>query len=277
LCFSGHIFTELPEAATSASCGGPHMVMKWIKREPGRIRGALMKKFFVTCIAAAAFCGAPAFAAPPAAPIFNWSGFYVGAFGGYGWGHSNWHTDYVSPNNFDDSLNPRGAFFGGLIGYNWQAAPNWVLGIEADGAIANLVDSHRGPGDYATLYNATIKDDVGSFGTVRSRAGYTWGMEMFYVTGGWAWLQNKNTLNYPPTTTVNHSSATHSGWAVGAGWEHAFDRNWSVKAEYLYMGFGSKDYLYPTAFCAVPFSSCAFHTSMNIQTVKLGVNYRFGK
>ena len=150
-----------------------------------------------------------------------------------------------------------------------------MLGLEVDGAIANLVESKGGPGAYFTLYNATIRDKIDSFGTIRARAGYTSGMEMLYVTGGWAWLNNTNTLNYPPLNISDNTSATHNGWAVGAGWEHAINRNWSVKAEYLYMSFGSKDYLYPTAFCAVPFSSCAFHTSMNIQTVKLGVNFKF--
>ena len=237
-------------------------------------KGKNMKRLFMAAVAAAALSSL--FVHKAAAETeFNWTGIYVGAFAGYGWGHSNWDSVYPSVYNFDDSINPRGGFFGGLIGYNWQVAPNWVLGLEADGAIANMVESKGGPGDYYALYRATIESKINSLGTVRARVAYTWGREMFYVTGGWAWSHNGNTMIYPPTNKVDNPSATHLGWTAGAGLEHALSRNWVVKAEYLFMNFGSKDYLYPTAFCANPASNCVFHTDLNIQTLRLGLNYRF--
>jgi outer membrane immunogenic protein len=122
----------------------------------------------------------------------------------------------------------------------------------------------NGPG----ILPSQIEDKVAGFGTARVRAGYAFGMDMIYATGGYAWLNNKTNISVPGT--VNQVDATHNGWAAGAGWEHAFNNHWSVKAEYLYLSFETKNYLYPSFLPALP-----FNTSLNIQTGKLGVNYRF--
>ena len=90
--------------------------------------------------------------APPPAPVFSWTGFYVGGNAGYGWGQRV-NTTYVAPgglNGFGDpdpisangsgSLDPTGFVGGVQIGYNWQFAPTWVLGIEVDFQAFNLSD-----------------------------------------------------------------------------------------------------------------------------------------
>ena len=77
--------------------------------------------------------------APPiVSPVTNWSGFYVGAMGGY-----------ASENN-SDGPGVKGGFGGGTVGYNWQFS-NIVAGIEADGAFADVSSSinragHNGDG-----------------------------------------------------------------------------------------------------------------------------------
>ena len=78
--------------------------------------------------------------APPAvvAPAVNWSGFYVGAMGGYGWTQ----TVSIDSQNFSDELN--GGFGGGTIGYNWQMGSPWVFGIEVDAAGASIKKSELG-------------------------------------------------------------------------------------------------------------------------------------
>src|SRR5215470_13737504 len=61
-----------------------------------------------------------------AAPLYNWTGFYIGAHAG---------GAFSSDNNFSGlgtGNNGNGRFVGGLqAGGDWQFAPNWVAGAEA--------------------------------------------------------------------------------------------------------------------------------------------------
>ena len=69
--------------------------------------------------------------------------------------------------------------------------------------------------------------------------------------------------------------ATRWSWMVGVGIEYAFAQNWSVKAEYTYMDFGTERILLtPTSNLAgtVPFDDDSGRT---IQVVKVGLNYKF--
>jgi outer membrane immunogenic protein len=206
-----------------------------------------MKKFLLTGAALAVLAAAtPAFAAdmarrpiykaPPAAPLFNWTGFYVGGHVGYGWGDAG-------------GLDTDGWFGGGQIGVNYQFAPNWVWGVEAD-----LSGSGIDGGNAAT---SRFKTDM--FGTVRARLGYTVDRVMFYGTGGLAWADSKATL------VGVSDSQTNVGWAAGAGIEYAFAPNWTAKIEYMHADYGSDDYH------ILPTTSIDYKTD----TVKVGVNYLF--
>jgi outer membrane immunogenic protein len=178
----------------------------------------------------------PVYKAAPAAPLFNWTGFYIGGHGGYGWGDAS-------------GLDTDGWFGGGQIGFNYQFAPNWVWGVEAD-----ISGSDISGGNSAT---AGFKTDV--FGTARLRLGYTVDRVMLYGTGGFAWADSKASL------LGVSDSQTNYGWALGGGIEYAFAPNWSAKIEYIHADYGSDNYaLAPT-------------TSINLKTdtVKFGVNYLF--
>ena len=118
------------------------------------LRGTAMKKLALA-IAAIALIGTPAFAAdmavkapPPApAPVYNWTGWYVGVNVGASFG--NVKTDFNAPVTIflnasngpqgatadfagSDTVYPSGFMGGGQIGYNWQFSPIWVVGLEAD-------------------------------------------------------------------------------------------------------------------------------------------------
>jgi outer membrane immunogenic protein len=177
----------------------------------------------------------PVYKAPAAAPLFNWTGFYVGGHVGYGWGDAG-------------GLSTDGWFGGGQIGVNYQFAPNWVWGVEADISGGDM-DGSAGA--------SRFKSDT--FGTVRARLGYTVDRVMFYGTGGLAWADSKASLAGVSDTQTN------VGWALGAGIEYAFAPNWSAKIEYMHADYGSDNYH------IVPTTKIDYKTD----TVKLGVNYLF--
>jgi outer membrane immunogenic protein len=176
-----------------------------------------MKKL-TTAIATIALIGTPAFAAdmavkappsPPPAPVYNWTGFYVGGNIGASFGRAKtdfnsdpvtllFHTTpvFTLPGFAGSAIaEPSGFIGGGQIGYNWQYSPLIVVGLEADFQGADEKDSitltnpfnipvagGSVTGAVATNYEAKID----WFGTVRGRIGYVFGdgAVMSYVTGG---------------------------------------------------------------------------------------------
>jgi outer membrane immunogenic protein len=107
----------------------------------------VMKKILLGSVGLVALClSSPASAAdlaarpytkappPMVAPIYDWSGFYIGVNGGGGSSHKSW--DFVDPATGllvpEGSHNTTGGTVGGQIGYRWQAA-SWVFGLEAQG------------------------------------------------------------------------------------------------------------------------------------------------
>ncbi|WGR92057.1 porin family protein [Bradyrhizobium sp. ISRA443] len=204
--------------------------------------GLLVLSAFAPASAADMAARAPYVKAPPPAAIYNWTGFYLGGFGGY------------ASENTDASPKMSGGFAGGTIGYNWQAG-NIVYGLEADGGWADVDAS-------VTALGITIKSRIDSLGTVRGRIGFAVDKVLFYGTGGYAWIDNKLSLSALGVTVSE--SHFHSGWTVGAGIEAFFAPQWSVKGEYLYRSLGSENYF------GVPSGD------LNLHSVQVGVNYHFG-
>ena len=109
--------------------------------------------------------------APVYAPLYKWTGFYVGLNGGGAWGHSRWD----SAGGFDVT----GGLLGGTIGYDWQTGP-LVFGVESD-----LDWTHIG-GSTTSFCPLGCKTSNSWLGTVRGRVGYAVDRIMPYVTGGLA-------------------------------------------------------------------------------------------
>jgi outer membrane immunogenic protein len=208
---------------------------------------------------------APVYRAPPPV-VYNWTGFYVGANGGGGWGTSSW--SYVVGGTTANHNN-SGGLIGGTVGFNYQFAPNWVAGIEADWGWSNIRGS-------ASCPNAAFdcKTSIDSLGTARGRIGYAMNQWLLYGTGGIAWGQvNVETVNLAGTATPTSGTATNgtkstvTGWTVGAGVEYGFWTNWSAKIEYLYIDLGSHRYTVD--------NSLQVDSRQRESIVRVGVNYRF--
>jgi outer membrane immunogenic protein len=199
---------------------------------------------------------APAYTAPEA--VYNWTGFYIGGnIGGAFGGNNSLEGD-------------GGRFMGGVQGgFDYQFASNWVIGAEAQ--YDWLANSNRNnvlfPG--GTLITANSSQ----LGSATGRLGYAWGPTLLYAKGGFAWRDNNNIGVFNAAgapvafaTTGNQKD----GYTVGAGLEYMFAPNWSAKAEYQYYNFGS------TTFVGGPAAIVGTRFRDDEQTVKLGVNYRFG-
>ncbi|MGA2566804.1 MAG: outer membrane protein [Pseudolabrys sp.] len=188
---------------------------------------------------------APAYAAP-----FNWSGFYLGINGGYGWGKSSW-TDPLSGGTTGD-FNLSGAMAGGTVGYNLQTG-QFVLGVEGD------IDYSWMTGTDATGCCQTRND---WFATARGRLGYAFDRWMPFLTGGAAFGDVKmNTVGASET-------ATRIGWTAGGGLEYAFMGAWSAKVEYLYADLGK-------ASCSAATCGVTTDVTFKANIVRAGVNYHF--
>lgn len=194
--------------------------------------------------------------APPMQEVWNWTGFYVGVNGGFGWARSE-HVD--SRGVTSGTFNQRGGMVGGTAGYNWQMGPT-VIGLEGDLDWANI------NGSTVCGVVSTCFTDMRAFGTVRGRLGYAAGNWMPYITGGLALAD----LSVGQTVAgIASREDWRAGWTVGAGLEVLFAPGWSAKAEYLYADFGSN---------AISYTGAPFNVSVaerNVNVVRGGINYHF--
>ena len=198
---------------------------------------------------------APAYAAP----IWTWTGFYVGAHLGGAFG---------SDNNFNGlALTDNDArFMGGVqAGADWQFSGNWVVGAEGQYSwLSRNSATAVFPGGYA------YSNDQRALASITARLGYSFGPALVYVKGGYAHSDNRDVVTLggvPIAFTLD--SGHKNGWTIGGGAEYMFAPSWSVKAEYQYYDFGDSRFLSPAAL--VPFGT--LHNDEH--TVKAGVNYRF--
>lgn len=235
-----------------------------------------MNKILASLLATVALAAlTPASAADIEAPAaYDWTGVYLGIHGGYAWGTSK------SNDIFAYDLEPESWVGGGQAGYNYQLPNNIVLGVEADVSFGNLKDDSLvltemeiGP-DLPTEAEAKVK----TFGTARLRAGYAFDRVMPYVTGGLGWAEQKvdyfqDYLPGNPGILVNNleDTKTYFGWTVGAGIEAALTDNFTAKIEYLYADLGTKEYEGTLTI----FGQYPADIDLQIQTVRLGVNYKF--
>lgn len=167
---------------------------------------------------------APPPPAPVAAAIYDWSGFYLGANGGWGSTHSSWDFGGVTPEGSHDA---SGGTVGGQFGYRWQMG-QVVFGVEGQGNWADFNGSNVSaafPGDI----NQT---KTGSFGLLTGQVGYAINNVLLYAKGGAAVTGNTYQINTLAGAPLASTDNTRWGGVVGAGIELGFAPNWSVGVEY---------------------------------------------
>jgi outer membrane immunogenic protein len=246
-------------------------------------------------------------AAPMApAPIWSWTGFYIGGSVGGIWNDTRndifptgcfltnvacggGPTPGVNAIRSDTSRFDDGRFIGGgQAGYNWQSG-RFVGGIEGDiswtGINQTIVTTKvlSAPLVGSMVHGEGMKQDW--LATIRGRAGITVGPSfLVYVTGGLAvahvQLAAANAFTATTDAYLGTFDDTRAGWTVGAGGEWMISPKWSVKAEYLYVDLGKIGVNQAcitavcTAFAPPPSYQADFRIHEHIGRV--GVNYHFG-
>ncbi|KAI94661.1 porin [Rhodomicrobium udaipurense JA643] len=224
------------------------------------------------------------------APVYEapatWTGFYVGAHGGYAWNS----IDFPGAAQYPDGP-PRpdlkGGFVGGQIGYNYQF-DKIVVGVVADISVADLEET--------VLDGGTLKEttNIDKFGTVRAILGYSFGKVLPYATIGYGWTSlsydhvcpsaidtagfggcNRKPGWSPVTTPfANRTSgfdATTGGLVYGGGLKYAFDNRFSVGVEYLRFNKADETGDY-AGYAYFPAGRTKIETETD--TVKLSVDYK---
>lgn len=227
--------------------------------------GSVMKKF----VMAAAVATFGFVNAAPAAPVYSWTGFYVGAVGTYGWGDSqHCAVGYGCPASFPQT-NLTGWEGGGTIGFNWQWA-TWVLGVEGDWSWGKLKGSSADTTSFG-CGGQTCDTWINSIGTARARVGYAFDRFLPYLTAGVAFSDLHGAIG--PASSRSTDSTTKTNFVWGGGLEYAFWQNFSAKVEYLNITKVG-DFVYDSlAFCS-PSSLCYVHVG-SINLVRFGLNYKF--
>ena len=231
----------------------------------------------VAAVLTAAFAGAasaadlPVKAPPLMAPLpiaYNWTGFYVGADIGYGWGSTDHTFSNGSPAGNSD---PNGVLGGGFVGYNYQVA-SWVFGLEGDIEGSGMSGSFSN----VTMGSSTATAKLTLDASVRGRIGFAWDRALLYVTGGGA-LAHYDFRGGPAVATAKTPlcpqcgfSQDLTGWTVGAGMEYAFAPNLSARVEYRYTDYGSA-----TGTLAPVYANVLMRAQNTTNVVRLGLSYMF--
>ena len=215
--------------------------------------------------------------APPAPPpVFSWTGFYIGAHVGTGWGTTESEINSISGFGgvisgfvIPVSQTQSNGFLGGVQGgYNWQVSPWAVIGVEADFSWTGI----EGTSPCLIILACSTEHDW--IATVAGRFGVTYDRALFYVKGGVAWAQTtySASLNLGGLASFTTSvDETRIGALFGTGIEYAFLPGWSAKIEYNYIDYGKDDFNF-----AVGPITVGTEIREKQHLVKAGLNYRFG-
>ncbi len=260
-----------------------------------------MKTLLLAGVAAAAFAftGIAAQAADlpdiqepvyaPIAPVFNFSGFYVGASVGYI--NADLDADLNNPVTGQNLISFGGDSNGGILG-GVQAGANaqfdrFVFGVEGDisavsfelGDDNTLIDT-----DPAILAAAggiaggglvgNLAVDVDYLATLRARAGIAVDRFMVYGTGGFAFTSVDVDYSVPGAVfDVRSDDDVQVGYAIGAGVEGLITQNLTAKLEYVYTDFEEQ-----TIDFTIPATGInrSIEADLDAHIVRAGINYKFG-
>ncbi len=210
-----------------------------------------------------------AFSASAADPVQPGSAFYLGGNVGYGFGTA---TAALSDpgGGAAGGANQTGQMFGGVQGgYEHYLPSRLMLGVELDVTFTGYMDLAQVM-SYRATATGGANEQLEYLATARGRLGYGMGSWTPFVTGGLAWASTR--LSRTDFTTGFEDATAgrlRAGYVVGAGVDHALDKNWSARLEYLYTNLGGTDFQFG--------SGAHYNSQYDLHRFRLGLNYRFGQ
>jgi outer membrane immunogenic protein len=204
---------------------------------------------------------------PMIAAIYDWSGFYIGANGGWGTSRDNRTNDTLGLGSYDAG----GGVAGGQLGYRWQAG-SWVFGLEAQGDWADLDGNTQNLGNPLNHLHSRMD----AFGLFTGQVGYAWNNALFYVKGGAAVTDRKFDFVSNATGIIGATSGFSTRWGgtAGVGLEYGFAPNWSAAIEYDHIFESRHNVSFITA-AGVPLAAI-YSSGGDTDLVTVRVNYRWG-
>jgi len=265
-----------------------------------------MKRILLASVAALGLAGTASAAdlavkAPVVyAPVFTWTGCYLGINGGWIGGNDdyttqpwgNWLIDatpaeraeVTNSYSTDETAGTAGGQFGCqvqfgsiVLGGEWDW--NWS-GLSEDNTFAFATTPHWFD------RNEWTHKELSYFTTLRGRLGFAWDRVLIYATGGVAMaaFDASSRITFPDAVDVQYDyfAAYHErriGWTVGGGLEWAFANNWTAKAEFLYLDFGSFDFqgIESTSPAGFANQTRTWKTDIDAKeyVARVGINYLF--
>jgi len=262
-----------------------------------RNRNLLRATLVASALMPATLAAAADLPLPPPLPVWTWSGFYLGGSAGAAAGTATFSESY-GPSIFGDKVNTA-AFLAGLqLGYNWQVAPRWVVGLQADASYLDSNGTYTCMQASAEIVGSNCQVSPRVLASLTGRVGFLvdpLGRTLIYGKGGGAWMNSDISItpnnsfgpptfpNAPATGPETNGHGDAWGWTVGAGIERALTPAWSVGLEYDYYRFATADVSAPNTISSTGGATPAFNTvagsaagaTQDIQVVKLALNYHW--
>jgi len=202
-----------------------------------------------------------------ATPAYDWTGYYVGVFGGGGFGNHNYNNanGFAGFANFTVNYDSTGGIGGGEAGYNWQSG-NILFGVEADGFWSGIKGS-----DATQQLGVVDQSDLRWGGTLRARGGITVDRLLLFFTGGWAYgdILHTSTAGGVIDQFTNHQS----GLAAGGGIAYALTNNVIGKIEYRYYNLGRYN---REGSPLTPNGQLPYTVDNTYSVVTIGFDFKFG-
>jgi len=211
----------------------------------------------------------PAYTKAPevAAPVYDWTGFYVGGFGGGGYGNHNLDNALGPAGLADFTVNysSQGELAGGEAGYNVQSG-RYLFGVEGDLFWSNI------KGNDAFALGSNDATNLRWGGTLRARSGFTVDRWLMFFTGGWAYGDLVHT-NTDPVNGIDQFTVHRNGLTGGGGIAYALTDNIIGKLEYRYYDFGAYS---RGGSPLTPNGQLPYTVNSNYSVITLGLDFKFG-